>query len=76
MSQILRCETGSVSPKKFYDGHGTDTTHLSHRAGVKGIVCGLGGRYNTMTVERVDISNFLDMIKFYLLETAKICGRA
>ena len=33
--------------------------------GMEGIVCGPGGRYNTMPDERVDIPDFLDMIRIY-----------
>ena len=43
---------------------------------MEGIVCGPGGRYNTMPDERVDRSDYLDMIRIYLLATVEICGLA
>ena len=55
---------GPVKPCCFF---GTDAAHLQHRAGMPGIVCGPGGRYNTMPDERVDISDYLDAIRIYLL---------
>jgi acetylornithine deacetylase/succinyl-diaminopimelate desuccinylase-like protein len=39
-----------------------------------GVVCGPGGRYNTMPDERVDIPDYLDMIRIYLLTILEICG--
>ena len=62
---------GALKPYCFY---GTDAAHLLHRAGMEGIVCGPGGKYNTMPDERVDIPDFLDMIKIYLLAILDICG--
>ena len=62
---------GSVKPYCFY---GTDAAHLRHRAGMPGIVCGPGGRYNTMPDERVDIPDYLDAIRIYLLTILEICG--
>lgn len=55
---------GAVPPYCFY---GTDAAHLLHRAKMEGIVCGPGGRYNTMPDERVDVPDYLDMIKIYIL---------
>ena len=34
---------------------------------MEGVVCGPGGRYNTMPDERVDIVDYIDMIKIYML---------
>ena len=48
--------TGPVKPYCFY---GTDAAHLLHRAGMQGIVCGPGGKYNTMPDERVEIRDYL-----------------
>ncbi|MFI4996417.1 MAG: M20 family metallopeptidase [Hyphomicrobiales bacterium] len=62
--------TGAVTPPGFY---GTDAAHLYRKAGMEGIVCGPGGRYNTMPDERVDIVDYLDMIKIYLLTILDIC---
>jgi acetylornithine deacetylase len=62
--------TGAIPPPCFY---GTDAAHLLHRAKMEGIVCGPGGRYNTMPDERVDIPDFLDMIRVYMLSILDIC---
>jgi len=64
---------GAVRPYCFY---GTDAAHLLHRAHMEGVVCGPGGRYNTMPDERVDIPDFLDMIRIYLLAMLDVCGAA
>jgi acetylornithine deacetylase len=65
--------TGAIPPPCFY---GTDAAHLLHRAKMEGIVCGPGGRYNTMPDERVDIPDFLDMIRIYMLAILDICEPA
>jgi acetylornithine deacetylase len=62
--------TGAITPPGYY---GTDAAHLYRRAGMEGIVCGPGGRYNTMPDERVDIVDYIDMIKIYLLTILDIC---
>ena len=62
---------GPVKPCCFY---GTDASHLLHRAGMPGIVCGPGGRHNTMPDERVDIPDYLDAIRIYLLTILDVCG--
>jgi acetylornithine deacetylase len=65
--------TGAIRPPGYY---GTDAAHLQHAAGMEGVVCGPGGRYNTMPDERVDIPDYLDMIRIYLLAMVEICGVA
>lgn len=65
--------TGAIRPPGFY---GTDAGHLSQSGGMEGVVCGPGGRYNTMPDERVDIVDFIDMIKIYMLTLVDICGVA
>ena len=35
-------------------------------------MCGAGGRYNTMPDERVDVVDYLDAIKIYLLAMLEI----
>lgn len=65
--------TGAITPPGFY---GTDAGHLYARLGMEGVVCGPGGRYNTMPDERVDIVDYLDMIRVYLLTMCDICGVA
>jgi acetylornithine deacetylase len=64
---------GALRPYCFY---GTDAAHLLHRAGMEGIVCGPGGKYNTMPNERVEIADFIDMIKIYMLSILEICETA
>ncbi|MBO1324441.1 M20 family metallopeptidase [Acetobacter sp. TBRC 12305] len=63
--------TGEDKPARFY---GTDAGHLYHELGLEGVVCGPGGRYNTMPDERVDIIDYLDMIRIYMLVILDICG--
>ncbi|MFK0166096.1 M20 family metallopeptidase [Rhizobium sp. NPDC090279] len=65
--------TGAITPTRFY---GTDAGHLYHELGMEGIVCGPGGRYNTMPDERVDIIDYLDMIRVYMLAILDICEAA
>jgi len=65
--------TGAITPTRFY---GSDAGHLYELGGMEGIVCGCGGRYNTMPDERVDIVDYIDMIKIYMLTILNICGVA
>ncbi len=65
--------TGAVRPACFY---WTDAAHLLRRAGMEGVVCGPGGRYNTMPDERVDIADYLDMVRMMILTIADVCGAA
>lgn len=62
--------TGAITPPGYY---GTDAGNLWVLGGMEGIVCGPGGRYNTMPDERVDVPDYLDMIRIYLLAMADIC---
>lgn len=62
--------TGAITPPGFF---GTDAGHLFAELGMEGIVCGPGGRYNTMPDERVDVSDYLDMIRIYLITMADVC---
>jgi acetylornithine deacetylase len=62
--------TGAITPPGFY---GTDAAHLYRKAGMSGIVCGPGGRFNTMPDERVDIVDYLDMVRIYLLTILAVC---
>ena len=62
--------TGVITPPAFY---GTDAAHFYQHAGMEGIVCGPGGKYNTMPDERVEIVDFLDMVRIYLLAILEIC---
>jgi acetylornithine deacetylase len=60
---------GAIAPYCFY---GSDAAHLLHRARMEGVVCGAGGRYNTMPDERVDVADYLDAIRIYLLAMLEI----
>lgn len=62
--------TGTITPTGFY---GTDAGHLYALGGMEGIVCGPGGRYNTMPDERVDIADYLDAVRIYLMTICTIC---
>ena len=63
--------TGAITPPGFY---GTDAAHLYRMGGMPGVVCGPGGRYNTMPDERVDIVDYLDMVRIYILTILRICS--
>jgi acetylornithine deacetylase len=63
--------TGAILPPGFY---GTDAAHLYRGAGMEGVVCGPGGRFNTMPDERVDVADYLDAVRIYLLTILTICG--
>jgi acetylornithine deacetylase len=65
--------TGAITPPGFY---GTDAGHLYEAACMEGVVCGPGGRYNTMPDERVDIRDYLDAVRIYLLTMLEICEMA
>ena len=63
--------TGAITPPGYF---GTDAGHLYVEGGMEGVVCGPGGKYNTMPDERVDRADYLDMIRMYLLTICDICG--
>ncbi len=69
----VRGEDQALGPVKPYCYYGTDAAHLQSRAGMPGIVCGPGGRYNTRPDERVDIVDYLDAIRIYLLTILDVC---
>ena len=62
--------TGAITPPGFF---GTDAGHLYALGGMEGVVCGPGGKYNTMPDERVEIADYLDMIRIYLITMCDIC---
>lgn len=64
-------DTGAVRPYCFY---GSDAAHLAHTGGIQGVVCGPGGRYNTMPDERVDIVDYLDMIAVHMHVIEDTCS--
>lgn len=65
--------TGALPPACFFV---TDAAHLLHDGRMQGVVCGPGGRYNTMPDERVDIPDFLGAIRIYMATMQDICGLA
>lgn len=69
----VRGDDQQLGPVKPYCFYGTDAAHLQSRAGMPGIVCGPGGRYNTRPDERVDIVDYLDAIRIYLLTILDVC---
>ena len=62
--------TGAVRPPAFY---GTDAAHFYRMLGMEGIVCGPGGKYNTMPDERVELRDYLDAVRLYLAAILEIC---
>jgi len=64
---------GAIRPPAFY---GTDAAHLSGRLGIPGVVCGPGGKFNTMPDERVEIADYLDMIRIYVRTILTVCAGA
>ena len=62
---------GAIPPPCFY---GTDAAHFQHLLAMPGIVCGPGGRYNTMPDERVELRDYLDAVRLYLMLIVDICG--
>ncbi len=65
--------TGAITPPAFF---GTDAAHFYQMLGMEGVVCGPGGKYNTMPDERVELSDFIDMIRIYMLTIIDICELA
>lgn len=62
---------GDIAPYKFY---GTDAAHLQNY-GIKGIVYGCGGKYNTMPDERVELEDLKTASRVYALSILNLCNR-
>jgi acetylornithine deacetylase len=62
--------TGIITPPAYF---GTDAAHFYQRLGMQGVVCGPGGKFNTMPDERVHKCDYLDMIRVYILAILGIC---
>jgi acetylornithine deacetylase len=62
--------TGIITPPAFF---GTDAAHFYQRLGMQGVVCGPGGKFNTMPDERVHTRDYLDMVRVYILAILSIC---
>lgn len=62
--------TGIITPPAYF---GTDAAHFYQRLGMQGVVCGPGGKFNTMPDERVHKRDYLDMVRVYILAILSIC---
>ncbi|WP_407316410.1 M20 family metallopeptidase [Pseudomonas sp. nanlin1] len=62
--------TGIIIPPAYF---GTDAAHFYQRLGMQGVVCGPGGKFNTMPDERVHKRDYLDMVRVYILAILRIC---
>lgn len=60
---------GAIAPYRYY---GTDAPFLA-QAGATGVVCGVGGKYNTMPDERVEIRAFHNATRIFALSTLAFC---
>lgn len=63
-------EVGAVAPYRYY---GTDAPFLA-AAGSEGVVCGVGGKYNTMPDEKVELTDFHGGTRLYAAVAAEVCG--
>ncbi|TRM59562.1 hypothetical protein BD626DRAFT_633100 [Schizophyllum amplum] len=63
--------TGAIKPICFY---GSDAGHLYRKLGMEGIVCGPGGKFNTMPDERVELKDYYDCIRIFVRLIVDICG--
>jgi acetylornithine deacetylase len=61
---------GAVAPYRYY---GTDAPRLQS-AGIVGVVCGVGGKYNTMPDERVELKDYYAASRIYALTAKTLCG--
>ncbi|EPJ84738.1 peptidase M20 [Pseudomonas sp. CFII64] len=62
--------TGIITPPAYF---GTDAAHFYQRLGMQGVVCGPGGKFNTMPDERVHVRDYLDMVRVYILAILSVC---
>jgi acetylornithine deacetylase len=63
-------EVGAVAPYRYY---GTDAPFLA-AAGSEGVVCGVGGKYNTMPDEKVELTDFHGGTRVYAATAVAVCG--
>ena len=61
---------GAVAPYRYY---GTDAPFLA-AVGSQGVVCGVGGKYNTMPDEKVELTDFHGGTRIYASVAADICA--
>jgi len=63
-------EVGAVAPYRYY---GTDAPFLA-AAGAQGVVCGVGGRFNTMPDEKVSLADVHGGTRLYAAVAADVCA--
>lgn len=63
-------EVGAVAPYRYY---GTDAPFLA-AVGSQGLVCGVGGKFNTMPDEKVELTDFHGGTRLYASVAATVCG--
>lgn len=63
-------DIGAVAPYRYY---GTDAPFLA-ATGAEGVVCGVGGKYNTMPDEKVSLADFHAGTRLYALAAVALCG--
>lgn len=63
-------EVGAVAPYRYY---GTDAPFLA-AAGAQGVVCGVGGKFNTMPDEKVSLADFHGGTRLYAAVAADVCA--
>jgi acetylornithine deacetylase len=65
-----KASVGGIPPYKF---QGTDAAKLAY-AGMKGVVCGAGGKYVSVPNERIRISDIFTASRIYAQIAASICA--
>ncbi len=63
-------EVGAVAPYRYY---GTDAPFLA-AVGSQGVVCGVGGKYNTMPDEKVALTDFHGGTRIYAAVAVAVCA--
>ena len=63
-------EVGAVAPYRYY---GTDAPFLA-AVGSQGVVCGVGGKYNTMPDEKVELTDFHGGARIYASVAVAVCS--
>ncbi len=63
-------QVGAVAPYRYY---GTDAPFLA-AVGSQGVVCGVGGKYNTMPDEKVELTDFHGGTRVYAAVAAAVCA--
>jgi acetylornithine deacetylase len=55
--------------------YATDAAHLQ-KAGLKGVIYGCGGKYDTMPDERVELKDLKTAARVYALSLLELCNRS